>query len=130
MFSLCLCGFSAGSSADFFPCTPAADDQVEREAPTAPDPLGRHGLRGWWRNVAHRAVVPGPSQGRVVEGGGACRLQKPGGANEPAACTHPQPGQRYVVTQTVLQGAAFYLSRCIENACPFYAFDLNVLAPK
>lgn len=71
----------------------AADGQVEREAQTAPDPLGGHGLRGRGRDVANRASLPEPSQGRVVKGGGARRVQKPGGANEPAARTHSQPGQ-------------------------------------
>lgn len=74
--------------------TRAADGQVQREAQTAPDPLGGHGLRGRGRDVAHRASLPEPSPGRVVKGGGARHVQKPRGANKPAACAHSQPGQR------------------------------------
>lgn len=73
--------------------TNAVDGQVEREAQTAPDPLGGHGLRGRGRDVAHRASLPEPSQGRVVKGGRARHVQKPGGATEPAARTHSQPGR-------------------------------------
>lgn len=76
-----------------FVCSRAADGQVQREAPTAPDPLGGHGLRGRGRDVAHRASLSVPSQGRVVKGGGARGVQKPGGATQPAARAHTQPGQ-------------------------------------
>lgn len=76
-----------------FTCSRAADGQVQREAPTAPDPLGGHGLRGRGRDVAHRASLSEPSQGRVVKGGGARGVQKPGGATQPAARAHTQPGQ-------------------------------------
>lgn len=76
-----------------FLCSRAADGQVQREAPTAPDPFGGHGLRGRGRDVAHGAGLSEPSQGRVVKGGGARGVQKPGGAAQPAARTHTQPGQ-------------------------------------
>lgn len=76
----------------FFVCARSADVQVQREAPTASDPLGGHGLRGRGWDVAHRASLSEQSEGRVVKRGGADCIQKPGGANEPTACSHTQPG--------------------------------------